>query len=135
MACIFCKIVFGEMPSYKIYEDESTLAFLDIAPVNPGHVLVIPKKHFSNLEEIPEEEFSKLAVAVKKVAVAVTEATEATGHNVNINNGETAGQVIFHLHFHIIPRRDGDGFKLWPQGSYESGEAEKMAGKIRKILK
>lgn len=129
--CIFCKIVAGEIPSYKIYEDDSTLVFLDIAPVNPGHVLVVSKKHFANMEEIPGEDLCQLIKAVKKVGQALKEGMGAEGYNINENNDPVAGQIIPHIHFHIVPRRAEDGLKLWPQGKYGEGEAEKILEKIK----
>lgn len=131
MICIFCKIAAGEIPSYKVYEDDDVLAFLDIAPVNPGHALVIPKKHYANLEEIPEEELVKIIKVVKKVGKSVKEKLDAQGYNVFVNNDPAAGQIIPHLHFHIIPRKEGDGLGLWPQGKYAEGEADEIAGKFK----
>jgi len=133
--CLFCQIVRGEIPCHKVYEDEKTLAFLDIAPVNPGHTLVIPKEHFASLEDIPSEELSFVIQAVKKVGAALKQALGVEGYNVQVNNGAIAGQVINHLHFHLIPRLLNDGLKLWPQKSYATGEAEKIAAKIKEFIK
>lgn len=132
--CIFCKIAAGEIPSYKIYEDDEVLAFLDIAPVNPGHVLVIPKKHFRNLEDINEEELCKLMIVIKKIGQAIKDGLGVEGYNVIENNDPVAGQIINHLHFHIIPRRTDDGLGLWPQGKYANGEAEKIMNKVKNNL-
>ncbi len=129
--CIFCKIVKEKISAYKIYEDDKTLAFLDIAPVTPGHSLIIPKKHFVNLEEIPQKDLSDLILVVKKVGRAIKDRLAVKGYNVNVNNDPVAGQIIPHLHFHIIPRHKGDSLELWPQGEYNEGEAEN----IQKILK
>ena len=131
MDCIFCKIVSGIIPSYKVYEDEDTLAFLDIAPVNYGHTLVIPKKHYKNFEEIPEEELCKLMKTVKKVGLAVKEQLCALGYNACVNNDPIAGQIIPHIHFHIIPRAEGDGIKLWPQGKYGDGEIDEVLDQLQ----
>ncbi len=131
MSCIFCKIVSGELPSHKIYEDESTLAFLDIAPVNPGHTLVISKKHYANFEETPEDILCQVIGAVKKVGRAIKDGLGAEGYNINVNNDPIAGQIIPHLHFHIIPRHVGDGLKSWGQGKYKEGEAEEVVNKIK----
>jgi histidine triad (HIT) family protein len=130
MDCIFCKIIAGEIPSFKVYEDKSVLAFLDIAPVNLGHTLIVPKKHYANIEEIPEEDLCKLMKAVKKVGAMVKNGLGAKGYNVNENNDPVAGQIIPHLHFHVIPRRQGDGLKLWPQGEYGEGEAERIVERL-----
>ena len=132
--CIFCKIISGEIPSAKVYEDDSVFAFLDIAPVNPGHVLAVTKKHYANIEETPEEDLCALMKAVKRIGSAIKAGLGAEGYNLNENNDPIAGQVIPHLHFHVIPRRSGDGLKLWPQGKYEEGEAENVAEKIKKII-
>lgn len=134
MDCIFCKIISGEIPSTKIYEDEETLAFLDIAPVNSGHTLVIPKKHFENLEDVAEADLYSVIKTVKKVGKAIKESISQNGYNVGLNNGLGSGQLVPHIHFHIMPRRAGDGHKLWSQGKYEEGEAEAMAEKIKQAL-
>ena len=129
--CVFCKIVAGEIPAYKVYEDESVLAFLDIMPVSEGHILVIPKKHYANFEEIPEEELFAVMKVVKKVGKSLKDNFKVTGYNVQENNDLVAGQEVPHIHFHIIPRKENDGFKLWSQGKYKEGEAEKIIEKIK----
>jgi histidine triad (HIT) family protein len=135
MDCIFCKIIAGEIPSYKIYEDEKALAFLDINPVHPGHTLVIPKKHYANLEEIYNEELCDLIKAVKIIGKGMKDGLQAEGYNIQVNNDPVAGQIIPHLHFHIIPRIQNDGLHLWPQGKYEEGEADKVLEKIKEGIK
>jgi histidine triad (HIT) family protein len=134
MDCIFCKIVNGELKSFQVYEDEHTLAFLDISPVNYGHTLVIPKKHFENLEAITEEELSLLANTVKKVGLAIIKGLGVEGYNVQVNNGSVAGQIIPHLHFHITPRTEGDSLELWTHGKYADGESAEAMEKIKKEL-
>ncbi len=129
--CIFCKIIRGEIPSHKVYEDEHTLAFLDIRPNNHGHTLVIPKDHFENIYTLPDETLARLSLAVKKVAIAVKNGMDADGINLIMNNEEAAGQIIFHAHMHIVPRTKDDGYKHWPQGEYLEGEAEAVVEKIR----
>ena len=133
--CIFCKIIRGEIPSAKLYEDEAVLAFLDIRPINPGHALVIPKKHFENMHETPDAELGLLMAGAKKVAAAVRDSLKADGINVSINNGKAAGQVVFHTHVHIIPRYLTDGLKSWEHGLSSSEKAEVIAGKIREAIK
>jgi len=128
--CIFCKIIEGAIPSDKIYEDEHTLAFLDIAPVNYGHTLVIPKKHAKNMEEIDEETLCKVISTAKRVGKALKEGLGVDGYNVGMNNDPVAGQVVPHLHFHLMPRTEGDGLQSWPQGKYGDGEAEEVREKI-----
>jgi len=102
-SCAFCKIARKEAPASQVYEDEKVIAFLSIHPINIGHTLVVPKKHYENIYEIPEEEVAYLYKIVKKIAHAVTKAVDAEGIRIVQNNGEAAGQVIFHMHVHIIP--------------------------------
>lgn len=107
--CLFCRIVKGEIPAQKVYEDTETLAFLDINPRNPGHTLVIPKKHIETLMELPDRDIAAYFAAVKRVAVQVKEGTNAHGLSICQNNGSAAGQVVAHLHFHLIPRFLNEG--------------------------
>ncbi len=133
-SCIFCKIIKGEIPSNKIYEDKDLFAFLDIGPVNKGHVLVIPKKHSETLLETEDAILQKVILAVKNVSIAVKNGVKADGINIIQSNSQAAGQLVPHLHFHIIPRFKGDGFKHWPQGKYQDGEAEKVKNALIKAL-
>ncbi|MDP2750674.1 MAG: HIT family protein [Nanoarchaeota archaeon] len=132
--CIFCKIVKGEIPSAKIYEDDETYAFLDIAPVNPGHTLVIPKHHTEKLGSLSDKQLGHLMHSVNTITKAVEKGTKADATNVTLNNGEAAGQVVKHVHFHIIPRFKGDGLKPWQHGKYEEGEMKKVQEKIGKFI-
>ena len=134
MDCLFCKIVSGELPSSKVYEDKDLLAFLDIKPVNPGHVLIIPKKHFKNIHDTPDEIMAKLIIAAKKIAAVIQDKLGVTGVNVGMNNGSAAGQLVFHTHIHIMPRYGKDSFKLWSGKEYAEGEREKVAEKIKSAL-
>jgi histidine triad (HIT) family protein len=131
MDCIFCKIVNGELPSYKVYEDDDILAFLDISPINYGHTLVIPKKHFQNLESIDENLLCKIIIIVKKVGQILKNGLGVEGYNVCENNDAVAGQIVSHLHFHVVPRSEGDGLGIWPQGKYGENEAEEILKKIK----
>lgn|SRR3989344_8875074 len=134
--CVFCKIVTGEIPSAKIYEDNEILAFLDIMPVNKGHTLVIPKEHFETLVDIPSKKLQKLIAELYKITNAVIEATNAEGFNVFINNKRVAGQAVPHAHFHIVPRYGNDKVDVrWPQGKYMKGEMEDYKKKIQNFLK
>lgn len=129
--CIFCKIIAGEIPCDKVYEDGEVLAFLDISPVNKGHTLVVPKEHYVDLVECPEDRAEHLIRVVKKVGQAVLKAVEADAFNVGLNNGAAAGQIVNHAHFHVIPRFNGDGLKSWPHGKYaDDGEKAEVAGRI-----
>jgi histidine triad (HIT) family protein len=109
--CIFCKIIAGEIPSAKVYEDEHVYAFLDISQVTTGHTLVIPKIHTTNIYETPADVASELFARIPKIASAIKDAYHPVGLNIINNNGEFAGQTVFHLHLHLIPRYDEqDGF-------------------------
>lgn len=129
--CIFCLIAQGKIPSSKIYETDSLYAFLDLNPVHKGHTLIIPKKHAENIFDLDPSLGGELVSFMKKVGRAVMETTGATGLNIYQNNGRSAGQEVDHLHWHLIPRFDGDGLKLWPQGKYDS--MEEMNGLAEKI--
>jgi histidine triad (HIT) family protein len=128
--CIFCKIVNGDLAAYKIYEDDKVLAFLDVKPVNPGHTLVVPKNHYHNLENMPEEILIAIIKTVKKVGNSIKD-NLAPGYNVNLNNDPVAGQEIPHTHFHVIPRNPEDHLRLWPYREYKDGEPEKIVQMIR----
>ena len=133
--CIFCKMVAGQIPVTKIYEDEVVLVFLDIGPVSDGHTLVIPKQHFEKLHDCPAELLGQVGSRLGKIAKAVVGAMNSEAYNVLCNNGRTAGQLIGHLHFHIIPRNTGDGlFKRWPSCKYPEGKIETIAAEIRENL-
>ena len=106
--CIFCAIAEGEIPSFKVYEDDLVLAYLDINPVSKGHTLVIPKAHTEGLLDTPDETLAAVIARVKKVAAYVKKVLGCGGFNIVQNNGETAGQTVRHVHFHIVPRYDGD---------------------------
>jgi histidine triad (HIT) family protein len=133
--CAFCKMVAGEIPVTKIYEDEVVLAFLDIGPVSDGHTLVIPKQHFEKLHECPPDILSQVSSRIGKIAGAVASGMNSDGYNVLCNNGRTAGQLVEHLHFHIIPRNAGDGlFDRRPAYKYQQGRIEAIAAKISENL-
>jgi histidine triad (HIT) family protein len=133
--CLFCKIIAGEIPCTKIYEDGTVLAFLDIHPVNIGHILVVPKAHFANLYETPDQTLAHTMSVVKKLSVAVKGALDADGINIEMNNDSVAGQIIFHTHLHIVPRFSGDGFMHWRGArGYNDGEASEVSEKIKAVL-
>lgn len=135
MDCLFCKIIAGQIPSSKVYEDDELVAFLDIKPVNPGHVLLIPKQHFASLAETPEALAGAMMAMVPSLAKAVMQATNAKGFNVAVNNGRVAGQLVDHVHLHIMPRHENDGYELWHGKAYESSQAAtSMANAIRAAL-
>ncbi len=132
--CLFCKIVAGEIPAEKIYEDEQVLAFLDITPVSNGHILLVPKIHSRNLFDAGDETLASLLPLAKKIATAVKHAVGAEGVNIHINNEPAAGQMIFHTHLHIIPRFREDGLHLWKGQPYPDGEMQTIASKIKTAL-
>lgn len=133
--CIFCKIVAGEIPCAKIYESETCIAFLDIAPVNKGHALVLPKAHHPQIWDVPASLGQGLTQALAEVGAAVKEATGADGLNIMQNNLEAAGQLVPHVHFHLIPRFEDDGLKLWAQKPYDDNEEmNSLAERIRSTL-
>ncbi|MEK7066253.1 MAG: HIT family protein [Patescibacteria group bacterium] len=133
--CLFCKIVAGKIPAEKVYEDKDVLAFLDISPVNPGHTLVLPKEHFETYLDTPDDLLADLSKKIKKIAHGVKEATEAEGINIMVNAHKAAGQVIPHLHTHIIPRYISDGFKHWVGTKSSEKKSKRLAEKIKKEIK
>jgi len=133
--CIFCKIIRGEIPSHRIYEDDLVLSFLDANPINPGHSLVMPKKHYTTIFETPQEELHACISVCRKVGEAVYRAVGASGLNVLQNNFRSACQFVDHIHFHIIPRRDGDSFLApWLRGSATAAEMEEILKKLKAEL-
>ena len=110
--CIFCKIIGGEIPCFKIYEDDDTLAFMDINPANEGHALVIPKEHSANVNAVSDEAIAATVVSAKKVAAAIDKTLNPDGLNLLQCNGPAAAQSVMHFHMHVLPRRDGDELKL-----------------------
>lgn len=135
MSTIFSKIIDREVPADIVYEDDNVLAFLDIAPLQPGHTLVIPKKPSENGLEADPADLTHMIVVAQKIAVALKDITGCDGINFLMNNGEAAGQKVFHTHLHIIPRFTEDGVYEEPlHGEYESGEAESLAATIAQAL-
>lgn len=134
--CIFCKIARKELPCYKIYEDDNILAFLDRTPVNLGHTLIIPKKHSETILDTDEETLKRFIFSIKKVSKAVHEGLKCDGFNIAINQFKDAGQIVPHLHAHVIPRFKGDGFRRWPEREYKSEEEKiDVQKKITRLLK
>jgi histidine triad (HIT) family protein len=117
-----------------VYEDADVLAFLDIKPNNPGHTLVVPKEHDGNFRNADPARLQKLVTVAQRIGKAVCEATGAPAMNLVTNDGAEAGQVIHHLHFHVIPRHAGDGFRHWPGTPYAEGEAATVLAKITQAL-
>jgi histidine triad (HIT) family protein len=135
--CIFCSIVKGELPASIVYEDDDLLAIMDIQPINPGHVLVMPKSCYQRLHQVPENLTQKLFTVVARIEKALweTEGIVCEGTNILQNNGRSAWQEVNHVHFHIIPRFSGDGFKIKYQSKHpERQELEKISKKIMSSL-
>ena len=130
--CVFCKIVAGQIPATRVYEDEHALAFMDIGQVNPGHVLVAAKKHAPYLYELDEAQAAAVARACVKVSKAIQNAFKPEGLSVYQANGKAAGQTVFHYHVHLLPRHSGDGMELvWPVKNPPRDKLEEYAARIR----
>lgn len=110
--CVFCNIIEGNIPSAKIYEDDDVLAILDISQATKGHTLVMPKKHYENILQIPEDDYIKLMSKVKKIAQVILKAFDAKGLNILNNCNEVSGQTVMHFHVHIIPRYNTDDIQI-----------------------
>ena len=129
--CIFCKIAAGEIPSKTIYEDDTFRVILDLGPATKGHALILPKNHYANLYELPEETAGDVMKLAKKMATIMTEKLGCQGFNLMQNNGETAGQTVFHFHMHLIPRYENDGQEInWKPGSPTQEELEEIKNLI-----
>lgn len=130
--CIFCKIAAGEIPSTTIYEDDDFRVIMDIEPASKGHALILPKEHYANLYELPEELASKALVVAKKVVTKMTEIVGCDGYNVLQNNGEAAGQTVFHFHMHLIPRYKEDDVTIeWNHGTLTEELKEEILLKMK----
>jgi len=130
--CIFCKIIRGEIPSFKVYEDDDTFAFMDINPIAPGHALVIPKHHSRDILETPDEWVAKAFAGARRLARAVQKTVEPDGINIVQANGPGAKQSVFHLHVHVVPRAMDDGLTMnWELVPGDMAEIEAVAGRIR----
>ncbi|MCQ2396869.1 MAG: HIT domain-containing protein [Lentisphaeria bacterium] len=133
--CVFCKIIAGEIPAAKIYEDDKVLSFLDIAPFNFGHALVIPKTHCHGISDLPDDYRDAIFAAAAKIAPAIMRATGALGFNLLMNNGQVAGQEVPHAHLHIIPRFVDDKVLLGAsQKQYQGSELAEMQAKIQEKI-
>ncbi len=132
--CLFCKIINKQIPAEIVYENDDTLAFLDIKPNNIGHTLVIPKKHSRDFLDTEPNVITEMAHTVHVIAPAILTAVGASSFNITVNNGSVAGQVIFHTHWYIIPRFENDGYKMWPGNNYKEGEMREVGEKIRAQL-
>lgn len=135
MECIFCAIIEGKIPSAKVYEDEHVFAFMDIAPANPGHLLIIPQQHYRNIFDMPTEVGSKIMEAAVPLAAALRKALNPDGLNLFQSNEAAGFQTVFHFHLHLIPRWEGDPLRLpWKPSEGDIEEINNIATKIQKVL-
>ncbi len=129
--CIFCKIANGDIPSKMLYEDEEFKVILDLGPATKGHALILPKNHYHDLYDLPDETAEKVMLLAKKMAMHMTEKLKCDGFNLVQNNGEAAGQTVFHFHLHLIPRYEEDGQTLgWKSLELSQEELEKIKNTI-----
>jgi len=133
--CVFCKIISGDIPALKVFEDDEILSFLDIGPLAEGHLLVIPKEHYARLEEMPAELVATVSREIPRLAQAVLQATGKEAYNLLQNNGRASGQEVPHVHFHIIPRTSDDGLGYrWNASKYPAGRGELFQQQIKAVL-
>ena len=133
--CIFCKIIAGQIPSFKVYEDDVVFSFLDVGPLVTGHTLVIPKAHHATVMEIPPDILAAVNERIPKISRAVLAATGAKACHVLVNNGSEAMQSVHHLHYHILPRSAGDGFHIpWNTHPLDKAAAPTLAASIQKSI-
>ncbi len=130
--CIFCKLANGIIPTNSIYEDDEFKVILDAGPAAKGHSLILPKEHYANIYELPDDIAGRAFILAKKIAARNTEILKADGFNIVQNNGETAGQTVFHFHLHLIPRFKDDGQKIgWKPGKPDDKELKETAELLR----
>ena len=133
--CIFCKIANGEIPAATLYEDENFRVILDLGPASKGHALILPKSHAANIYELSDEMAAKAMILAKKMATAMTAALKCDGFNIVQNNGECAGQTVFHFHMHLIPRYKGDNVGItWNPGELTDEDKEEILSKVKAQL-
>jgi len=133
--CIFCKIISAQVPAHVVHEDQTTIAFLDSGPLAEGHLLVVPREHFTRLSDIPAELAAELGAKLPVLSRALKKVTSVEAFNVLCNEGESAGQMVRHVHFHLIPRRPNDslGYR-WNAGTYPAGKAAELAAAFQQAI-
>jgi histidine triad (HIT) family protein len=129
--CIFCKIINGEIPAKKVYEDEKVLAFLDVNPISKGHTLIIPKAHFENIFDIKDDNLKEIISEGKKISMLLKEKLNADGVNLLHASGKDAQQSVFHFHLHVVPRYSGDELDTWPKSSYKELNFDEVIQKLK----
>lgn len=130
--CIFCKLANGEIPTATLYEDDDFRVILDAGPASKGHALILPKKHYANLYELPDEVAAKVLVLAKKMITKLTDVLGCDGYNIVQNNGEAAGQTVFHFHLHMIPRYKNDRVGLgWSMGELKEEDKNEILDKLK----
>lgn len=134
MDCVFCKIVAGEIPAKKVFEDDALVAFLDVNPVNLGHTLVVPKVHAVDLRETSDTDVARIFTLAKRIGTAAS-GLGANGFNIGVNTGTDAGQVVMHTHVHVIPRYHDDGLHLWPKREILPEDAARAAEVLSQALR
>lgn len=135
MDCIFCKLANGEIPTATLYEDDDFRVILDQGPATKGHALILPKKHYANIYELPEELAARAMVLAKRMAGTMTEALNCDGFNLVQNNGEAAGQTVFHFHMHLIPRYNNDHAGItWNSGTLEEDVKEEILAAVKEKI-
>ena len=133
--CIFCKIIRGEIPAAKVYEDDLVCAFLDISPINFGHTLVIPKEHHQSASTVPEATAGRMFAVASRIGILLKRFDEYDGYNLHLADGTVAGQVVMHVHMHVVPRGAEDGFRWnWRQLRYPDGRAAEIAAALKAKL-
>ena len=134
--CIFCKIAGGDIPAATLYEDEDFRVILDLGPASRGHALILPKEHYANVFEMPDELAGKAMILAKKMAAAMKKALKCDGIHLLQNNGEAAGQTVFHFHLHLIPRYEGDQVGVtWTPGKLTDEDRDEIISKVKAELK
>ncbi len=131
---IFAQIADGETQAEIVWQDTYFIAFLDVLPIEPGHTIVAPKRQVASLEELTEDELSGLLPAAQKIGEAMMKGLDVKGYSIFLDNKDAANQHIPHVHFHVVPRAEGDGLGRWPQNAYDAGIAEQYATKIREAI-
>ena len=133
--CVFCKIVSADLPANVIYEDDSVIAFLDVAPLADGHLLLVPREHYAKLSDVPPQACANIGSTLPVLGRVLKEVTKCEGFNTLANEGRAAGQLVDHVHFHLIPRKANDGLGYrWNAGTYPAGRINELAAAFQKAL-